>query len=122
MSTKQTEEIEIEYLTEADIIARIQQLLDANHWTIYRLAKEAKLSYSSINNIFARNTCPNILTLERICCAFHISLSDFFAFKENPCKMPDLTEEETDLIAKYRSLSKKDKQLLEAYLSGLCKC
>ena len=108
-------------MTENTIIDRIQVLLEFNHWSLYKLAKEANLSYSSLNNIFNRRTCPSIITLEKICKGFNISLSEFFAFEENPLRSNTLTEEQQDLINSYEALSNKDKELLKAYLQGLRK-
>ena len=108
-------------LTENTIIDRIQVLLEFNHWSLYKLAKEANLSYSSLNNIFNRRTCPSIITLEKICKGFNISLSEFFAFEENPLRSNTLTEEQQDLINSYEALSNKDKELLKAYLQGFRK-
>ena len=108
-------------LIENSIINRIQALLDAKHWSIYKLAKVSKLSYSSLNNIFRRNTCPSIPTLEKICNGLNISLSQFFEYKQNPLQNDVLSEDEQDLLYAYRSLSKRDKEILTASLHGLCK-
>ena len=60
------------------ILMRIEQFLDKRNWTIYRLAKESDLPYSSLNNIFVRNTVPGFVTLEKICGGLNISLKQFF--------------------------------------------
>lgn len=108
-------------MTEEEVLNRIQFFLDYNHWSVYKLAKESGLSYSSLNNIFNRRTCPTIPTLEKICDGFHISLSEFFNYKKNPAKSEKLTDDEQKLLNRYQILSKKDKELLHAYLQGLCK-
>ena len=106
-------------MIENDILDRINYFLDFKHWTLYRLAKESGVPYSSLNNIFLRNTCPTIPTLEKICNGLGISFSEFFAFRENPLHLDSLTEKEEDLLYAYRHLSVQDKALLEAYLEGL---
>ncbi len=108
-------------MIEDDVLNRIQYFLEYKHWSIYKLAKESGLSYSSLNNIFSRKTCPTVPTLEKICKGFHISLSDFFLYEKNPLKSEDLTDKEQNIINAYQTLSSKDKELLEAYLRGLCK-
>ena len=108
-------------MIEDNILDRIQYFLKFNHWSVYKLAKSSGLSYSSLNNLFHRRTCPTIATLERICDGFNISLSEFFEFKENPIRNENISEEEQDIINSYNSLSVKDKELLQAYLRGLCK-
>lgn len=62
-----------------DTHARLRQLLTERNWTEYRLSKESGLSQSTLANIFRRNTVPSIPTLEAICSAFGITLSQFFA-------------------------------------------
>lgn len=108
-------------MIEDKVLDRIQYFLDFNHWSVYKLAKASGLSYSSLNNLFNRRTCPTIATLERICNGFHISLSEFFDFQENPLRNETISEEEQDILNSYQSLSMKDKELLRAYLQGLCK-
>ena len=108
-------------LTENSVLHRIKYFLEFKHWSIYKLSKESGLSYSSLNNIFNRNTCPSVMTLEKICNGLQISLSDFFAYGENPLQSDELTNEEQEIVNSYRSLSVSDKKLLEAYLNGLCK-
>lgn len=108
-------------MTEIDVLNRIQTLLEFKHWSLYKLAKEAEIPYSSLNNIINRKTCPTIITLEKICDGFQISLSEFFNFEENPLRSDNLTEEQQELLNAYDSLSIKDKALLQAYLKGLSK-
>ena len=106
-------------LIEDMVLERIQQLLDFNHWTVYKLAKSSDLAYSSLNNLFNRRTCPSIATLQKICNGFQISLLEFFDFGENPLRSENLSEEEQDLIISFNALSRKDKDILLAYLKGL---
>lgn len=108
-------------MIENDVLDRIQYFLDFNHWSLYRLAKSSGLPYSSLNNLFNRRTCPTIATLEKICDGFQISLSEFFEFQKNPLRNESISEEQQDLLNSYGSLSVRDKELLQAYLKGLCK-
>ena len=108
-------------MIEQDVLNRIQQLLEFKHWTLYKLAKESNIAYSSLNNIFNRQTCPTIVTLEKICKGFNMSLSEFFSFNTNPLRNESLTFEQQDLLNSYDELSSQDKLLLKAYLKGLCK-
>lgn len=108
-------------MIENDVLNRIQYFLDFNHWSLYKLAKASKLPYSSLNNIFNRRTCPTVATLEKICAGLQISLSEFFAFDTNPLRNDTISAEEQELLNSYNSLSVHDKELLQAYLKGLCK-
>ena len=89
-----------------DTNARIRALLDENGWTEYRLAKQAGLSQSTIINIFRRNTVPSIATLENICNAFGISLSQFFA-EDSPPSQP-----EHELLRLWRRISEEQREAI----------
>lgn len=108
-------------MSDNEVLDRINYFLKFKHWTLYKLAKESGLSYSSLNNIFNRRTYPTIPTLEKICFGLNISLAEFFDYKKNPLRNNDITETEQDIINSYRTLSQTDKELLKAYLSGLSK-
>lgn len=108
-------------MIEQDVLDRIQQLLTFKHWSLYKLAKQSDIPYSSLNNIFNRQTCPTMVTLEKICHGFNISLSEFFSFESNPLRNEILSNDEEELLNTYKELSVQNKKLLKAYLDGLCK-
>ena len=62
-----------------DAQKRIKQLMEERGWTDYRLAKEAKLSHSTITHVFKRNNAPTLTTLEAICREFGTTLAQVFA-------------------------------------------
>ena len=62
-----------------DILDRIKELKDERGWSNYKLAKEADISEGALNNLFRLNNQPTIPTLEALCKALGISLSQFFA-------------------------------------------
>lgn len=92
-----------------DINERIRELMKERGWTEYRLKEESDLSQSTVNNIFARGTVPKIATLEAIVKAFGMTLSQFFA--EDGEAIP-LTPEQRDLLSRWSSLDKKQKEAL----------
>ena len=102
-----------------DIINRINFLLDFNKWSMYKLAKEANLPYSSICNIFHRKSFPSLVTLDKICKGFNISLSEFFDYNSNPLRDITLNESEQNLLNTYRKLSSYDRMILNAYADGI---
>lgn len=106
-------------MIEQDVLDRIQQLLTFKHWSLYKLAKQSDIPYSSLNNIFNRQTCPTMVTLEKICHGFNISLSEFFSFESNPLRNELLSDDEEELLNTYKELSVQNKKLLKAYLDGL---
>ena len=62
-----------------DVIKRITELTSERGWSTNRLAQKSGLSASTIANIYRRNTVPSLSTLEALCDAFGITLSQFFA-------------------------------------------
>ena len=67
-----------------DVQKRIKDLMELRGWTDYRLAKEADLSHSTVTNMFNRSNAPTLPTLEAVCRAFGITLSQFFEdFEDN---------------------------------------
>ncbi len=90
-----------------DILKKINKLRIERNWSVYRLSVESGLPQSTITNMFNRETLPSITTLEMLCQAFKISLSDFF--KENA---DENSEAENNLLATYNSLSKEEQKLI----------
>lgn len=81
-----------------DIPQRIKELAKARGWSEYRLAKETKLAASTISNIYHRDTVPSVATIEIICTAFGITLSQFFS-NDNMISLNEEQEELLDLWA-----------------------
>ena len=48
-------------------------------WTEYQLAEKSGLTQSTISSWYRKNMIPSIPSLEKICTAFGITLSQFFA-------------------------------------------
>lgn len=97
-----------------DVIKRINDLMSERGWSAYKLAQASGLSPSTIANIYRRNTVPSLTTLEILCKAFGISLSQFFA--ENDSFVP-LTAEQKALFDKWVNLTPSQKRLIENLIS-----
>lgn len=95
-------------------VERLKQLLKERNWTEYRLAKEGGLSMSTLQNIYKRNTIPTIDTLERICTAFGITLSQFFAEGETV----DLSPELKRLFDGWVNLTLEQKQAVQIIINA----
>lgn len=59
-------------------IKRIRELMEKNDFNPYRLAKKSGVSLSTLTSMFEKNTEPHIQTLDKICSACGISVSQFF--------------------------------------------
>ncbi len=60
-----------------DATEKIKFILDKKGWSAYRLSKECGLSANTILTMLKRNSVPSISTLEAVCKAFGMTLSEF---------------------------------------------
>ncbi|MDR0818180.1 MAG: helix-turn-helix transcriptional regulator [Oscillospiraceae bacterium] len=98
-----------------DILGQITKLREARGWSDYRLAKEAGIAQSTLTNLYKRENSPTISTLEAICGALGISLSQFFAgIDENSV----LTDDQRGMLEKWVLLTPSQKDRVMAYILG----
>lgn len=101
------------------VLKRVTQLREERGWSLYRLAKESDISYSTLSNTFHRNNVPSVSTLIRICEGLGITLSEFF--DEGGTMQKQLTASDQKLLADFHRLPRNDKNLVTAYMQGLLK-
>lgn len=80
-----------------NVLERITELREQKNWSEYQLAEHSGLTQSTISSWYRKDVLPTLPSLERICLAFGISISQFFDDENN----------EVSLI------NPKQKQLLE---------
>jgi transcriptional regulator with XRE-family HTH domain len=86
-------------------------------WSLYDLATHAELKSSTISTWYNDNAIPTIPSLVKICDAFQITLSEFFAKAEGSESVPvALTPQQMQVIEKW-SILRPDQQ--EAFLNLL---
>ncbi|SEP31762.1 helix-turn-helix domain-containing protein [Propionispora vibrioides] len=90
-------------------LERIKQLLYERRWSVYKLSKLSGVSQSTLSNMFNRNNDPSISTLEDICGAFGITLSQFFA---DEGELVALNKEQVEMLEKWSTLSSEQKSAL----------
>ena len=86
-----------------DVLGKLRRLLEERGWTDYQLAQISGLHESTISNIYRRNNVPTIVTLEAICKAFGITLSQFFA--DDDSEMVEVTPELKELLDAWTPLT-----------------
>ena len=101
-----------------NVLEKIKKLQEERGWSTYKLAYEAGLTQSTLSNMFARGTCPTVDTLEKICEAFGISLSEFFEDNE---KKTHVSKEELEILTRYRALTEKEKEAVKSMVNALFK-
>lgn len=91
-----------------NVLHRLIELQEQRGWSDYRIAKEAGLSPNTVSNIYRRNNTPSLSTLEALCNAFGITMSQFFAENE----MVELSPELQKLFEKWAALSDDQKNAI----------
>lgn len=91
-----------------DILEEIQKLRLARNWTEYELAVHSGLSQSTISTWYRKKQVPTIVSLEKICIGFGITLSQFFAEEDNTFS---LTLEQREMLDCWSALNQRQKEL-----------
>ena len=96
-----------------DILTVISDCRTARGWTEYQLAERSGLPQSTISSWYRKNMMPSISSLEKICMAFGITLSELFAEGDAPVS---LTESQRMLLERWSKLSTEQQSVLFALL------
>ena len=102
-----------------EIHSRLMELADERGLSKYELSKRAGMKESTVYNMITRGTMPKIDTLDRLCKAMGLSLSDFFAYASEPRRQGYLSEQEIELLEVRRRLSERNAEHLLVYATGL---
>ena len=100
-----------------DILEKITKMRLEKGWTEYELAERAELTQSTISSWYRKNLIPSIPSLEHICNAFGITLSQFFS--ENECFSEKLTQEQMDILKRWSRLTKDQQKKLANFLDSI---
>lgn len=101
-----------------DVIEKLNLLKEQRHWTNYRIAKESNLPQSTVENIFRRKTNPQIDTLEILCKAFGLTLSQFFVEDERNSYLNDA---QVEIVKLWDTLDQEEKEAIKAIIKLLSK-
>lgn len=85
-------------------------------WTEYQLAEKAGLPQSTISSWYRKNMFPTIPSLEKICVAFGITMSQLFS-EEN--EMVSLTESQKKLLECWSRLTEEQQEALLALIDKI---
>ena len=69
-------------------------------WSEYELSERSSIPQSTINSWYRRNFIPTIPTLEKICDAFGITLSQFFSEDDEPVALTGLQQQLLDACSR----------------------
>ena len=92
-----------------DILSVITQYREERNWTEYQLAERAGLPQSTISSWYRKGMTPTVTSLEKICQAFGITLSQLFSENEEAVT---LTGSQKLLLQRWSKLSKEQQQAI----------
>lgn len=99
-----------------DILAAIMIYREERGWTEYQLAERSGLPQSTISSWYRKNMVPTLPSLEKICTAFGITLSQLFAEGDAPVS---LTESQQKLLERWARLSKEQQDVIFALIDKM---
>ncbi len=99
-----------------DILKRIIQLREERGWTEYKLSLESGVPQSTISSWFRKNAQPSINSIEAICNACGITLSQFFS--NNTDSVIELSEKQQGLLSEFSHLSNSQQDMLILFLKS----
>ena len=103
-------------MADFNVADRVLELCKARSWSLYRLAHEADMPYSSLSTVLYKTASPSLVSIEKICSGFGITLSQFFS-KEN--ELAKLTADERECLSHWAQIGPEDKKLTLAYMQAL---
>ena len=98
------------------ILAKISACRATRGWTEYQLAERSSLPQSTISSWYRKDMVPTVSSLEKICKAFGIPLSQLFADEDTPVS---LTGEQRLLLQCWAKLDEAQRATLLKSLKTL---
>ncbi len=99
-----------------DILSTITAYRQERGWTEYQLAERSGLPQSTISSWYRKNMVPTIPSLEKICSAFGITLSQLFAEGDAPVS---LTVPQKKLLDRWSRLNEEQQSVIFALIDKM---
>jgi len=99
-----------------DILGRIEYERSLRHWSEYVLAKNSGIAQSTISTWYRNNLKPSLASIEKICQGLGITLSEFFRDDNDMNKLHDLTDDQSEFLNLYASMTDEQRKCLNMLL------
>lgn len=99
-----------------NVLDRIVELRNERNWTEYQLAEKSGLTQSTISSWYRKDLSPSIPSLEKICNAYDITMSQFFL---EDSTTTDLTPIQMELIESSHKLDAQQMERLIRFIQSL---
>ena len=98
-----------------DILGVITQYREERGWSEYQLAEKSGLPQSTISSWYRKNMMPTVASLEKICDAFGITLSQLFAQDD----AVSLTASQRKLLQAWAKLNEEQQEAVFALIDKM---
>ena len=92
-----------------DILSTISKYREDRGWTEYQLAEHSGLPQSTISSWYRKNITPTVASLDKICAAFGITLSQLFSEGDDAVS---LTPRQRQLIDRWSQLREDQQEVV----------
>lgn len=99
-----------------DILSVITTYRKARGWSEYQLAEHSGLPQSTISSWYRKNVTPSVASLEKICSAFGITLSQLFCAEDTPVS---LTVSQRQLLDRWSKLDTEQQEAIFTLLDAM---
>ena len=99
-----------------DVLTAITAYRERRGWSEYLLADKSGIPQSTISSWYRKNSIPTVPTLEKICAAFGITLSQLFAEGE---EQVTLTENQRLLLERWAGLDEEQQAVVFALIDKM---
>lgn len=89
-----------------DILNRITTHRLLRNWTEYQLAQKSGIPQSTISSWYRKKMLPTLPSLEKICCAFDMTMAQFLSENDH---LTEITPDQKELLNKWELLSSAQK-------------
>ena len=97
---------------------RMNELCARKKISRYQLSAMTGISQSALSSISKKKTVPTVITLDKICRALGISLSEFFE-SESRVKSGCITEEQREVLKLWETLTKEEQRFIKICMQSL---
>ncbi len=97
---------------------RIEDLCSKSGITRYQLSNRTGISQSALSDIVKKKNIPTLVTIDRICAAFGITIAQFFTQGDS---IPDLSDEQNELLLLWDGLKLEEKEIVKTFMKSIRK-
>lgn len=103
-----------------DVLRKIKELREKRGWSEYMLSEKAGITQSTISSWYRKGTLPTIPSLEKICNAFGITMSQFF-LDDGGGRTVRLKKSQKELLGEIDRLSEEQQRILLEFIRTINK-